>query len=133
MLWEKLAPGQRRVAVELCKGKSDEDIARVIGLSVSGVKSQIRAIGNKLRVRKDLHMRVSLAVMLTYDLKPELCIEAHREIFYHLTGTCKYCSGSRLLEGTGLRQRPAERSVVPVSDHAAVHPDLYLRPVSRPC
>lgn len=48
---EKLTPRQREVLVELGKGRSNQEIARVLGISVATVKLHVNAILQALGVR----------------------------------------------------------------------------------
>jgi len=57
----RLPPRQRAVATVLALGRSDKEIAAALGVKVSTVKTHLRRLFRKLRVRSRLELAVALA------------------------------------------------------------------------
>lgn len=60
MLWQRLSPGETRVARQVLKGLRNEEIAALLQRSVKTIESQVSAIYRKLDVRN----RVQLVALL---------------------------------------------------------------------
>lgn len=57
-LWDKLSPREQDVTVLVCRGHTNEEIARLLGISVSSVKTYLRFVFATVDVKNRTELRL---------------------------------------------------------------------------